>query len=145
MYVSVGLIRRGDKIYQYYGGVEAGHGLPPGKSAIHLAVHRLDGFVSADAQAEGGEFTTPLITFEGQKLRLNIDTSALGSASVEIIGDDVLPAPGFELRNAAPVIGNEVAYEAQWRTAPDLTRLQGRPVRLRFVMRSAKLYAFQFV
>lgn len=145
VYVSAGLIRRGDKIYQYYGGVEADHGLPPKKSAIHLAVQRLDGFVSVDTAPEGGELVTPLITFQGRRLTLNIDTSALGSAAVEVIGEDGLPVPGFELRNAEPVIGNDVAYEVRWRTTPDLTPLQGRPVRLRFLMRRAKLYAFQFV
>lgn len=145
VYVASGLIRRGNQIYQYYGGVEAGHGLPPKKSAIHLAVQRLDGFVSVETSEADGEFVTPLITFQGRKLMLNLDTSALGSAAVELIGAGGMPFPGLELRNCEPVIGNDVAYEVKWRAAPDLGRLQDQPVRLRFRMRGTKLYAFQFV
>jgi hypothetical protein len=144
VYVSPGLIRRGNELYQYYGGVEAGHGVPPQKNAIHLAVQRLDGFVSVDANEAGGELTTPPITFQGRKLTLNLDTSALGSAAVEVTGGDGATLPGFELRNCEPIIGNDVAHEVKWRADPDLGALQGRPVRLRIRMRSAKLYAFQF-
>jgi hypothetical protein len=144
VYMATGLVRRGNDIYHYYGGVEADHGLPPKKSAIHLAVQRLDGFVSVDTKTEEGEVVTPLLTFQGRKLTLNIDTTALGSATVELTDAEGLPLPGFELRNSEPVIGNEVAYEVRWRGEPDLGRFQGRPVRLRLRMRNARLYAFQF-
>jgi hypothetical protein len=145
VYVSTGLIRRGNQIYQYYGGVEADHGLPPKKSAIHLAVQRLDGFVSVDASEAGGEFETPLLTFQGRRLTLNIDTSALGSAAVELIDAAGKPLPRFELSRCEPVIGNDVAYEVKWSEDPDLARFQGQPIRLRIRMRRTKLYAFQFV
>jgi hypothetical protein len=39
---------------------------------------------------------------------------------------------------------NDVAHVVKWQGRSDVGPLAGRPVRLRFVMRSAKLYAFQF-
>ena len=40
---------------------------------------------------------------------------------------------------------NDVAYTVGWGDKSDVSALAGKPVRLRFEMRSAKLYAFQFV
>ena len=40
---------------------------------------------------------------------------------------------------------NGVAQEVWWRNGPDVGALSGRPVGLKIKMRSAKLYAFQFV
>ena len=39
---------------------------------------------------------------------------------------------------------NGVAQEVWWKQGPDVSAFSGVPVRLRFKMRSAKLYAFQF-
>jgi hypothetical protein len=44
-----------------------------------------------------------------------------------------------------PVDRNGTAQEVWWQSGPDVAALAGRPVRLRFVLRSAKLFAFQFV
>ena len=43
-----------------------------------------DGFVSVNADARGGEFTTPVFTFSGITLRLNYATSAIGTVRVDI-------------------------------------------------------------
>ena len=37
------------------------------------------------------------------------------------------------------------ASDLTWKGASDLSALAGKPISLRFVMRDAKLYAFQFV
>jgi hypothetical protein len=46
---------------------------------------------------------------------------------------------------AVSVDRNGVEQEVWWRHGPDVGRLAGKPVRLKFKLRSAKLYAFRFV
>ena len=53
--------------------------------------------------------------------------------------------PGFGLTEADPVVGNAISKTVTWKGKNDLSELIGKPVRLRFVLRAMKLYAFQFV
>ena len=41
--------------------------------------------------------------------------------------------------------GNSVRMPVSWRGNTNLARLAGTPVSVRFVMRDAKLYSFQFL
>ena len=63
---------------------------------------------------------------------------------LEIQDEEGCPVPGFEMDRCDPIDRNFVAYPVTWRNDPDVSVLQGRRVRLRFRMRSTKLYAFQF-
>lgn len=150
MYMTTGMIRSGDELWQYYAGSDFTHGAydmarDAYKGAISRVVQRLDGFVSADAAYEGGELTTVPLEFSGERLQLNIDTGVAGSARVEILDADGQPVPGFALADGDAIKGNYVAHAATWEGKDDVSALAGKPVRLRFVMRDAKLYAFQFV
>jgi hypothetical protein len=85
IHMSLGMIRKGDEIWQYYGATEHTHGAYEGTDSNYVGgvarlVQRLDGFMSADAEYTGAEFTTPLLTFTGARLKLNVDCSALGEA-----------------------------------------------------------------
>lgn len=150
MYTSRTMLRDGDRIYQYYSGYARAHGHPAvsadgGNPAFAgMVIQRLDGFVSADADYAGGELTTPALVFDGSRLELNVDTSAVGDLRVEVLGGAGQSVPGFSLADADLVQGNFLRKVITWRGNEDLSRLRGRPVRLRFVMRAAKLYAFQF-
>ncbi|MCK5329429.1 MAG: hypothetical protein KAR36_12565 [Candidatus Latescibacteria bacterium] len=150
MYMSCGMVRRGEEIYQYYGGTPFTHGDYELKrdcymGVIRRVVQRLDGFVSADAQYTGGEIVTPLMRFEGTRLQLNVDCSALGEVWVELLDERNFPIEGFTMDDAVSVDRNGVAQEVWWKQGPDVSKLSGKPVRLRMRMRAAKLYAFQFV
>jgi len=92
----------------------------------------------------GGQFDTPLLRFQGERLVLNINCGGMGEAWVEIQDEEGRPVPGFEMDRCDPIDRNFVAYPVTWRNDPDVSSLQGRWVRLRFRMRLAKLYAFQF-
>jgi hypothetical protein len=150
IYMGVGALRIGDEIYQYYGGYGFTHGefvemeSRRDAGAACLAVQRLDGFVSADAAYEGGTFTTPLMVFSGKRLLLNVEASALGEVRVEVLGEHGLPIPGFSAVDCEPVRGNHIAGVIRFGERQDLSTLTGKPVRLRFRMRAAKLYSFQF-
>ncbi len=151
-------IRKGDYLYQYFGGRPWTHGgyrklsdherqdkanWVRGRSGV--AIQRLDGFVSADAPYTGGWLVTPPIVFQGDHLELNIDVAAMGEAMVEVQDEQGRPVPGFTLDDCDRVLFNDVAYTMEWKGKSDVSALASRPVRLRIAMRSTKLYAFQFV
>jgi len=105
---------------------------------------RLDGFASLNAPYSGGEMITKLLTFKGKELQLNFATSAAGYIKVEILNKNGNKISGFELENAIEVIGNEIEKTVTWKGNPDLEKLNGKPVRLRFVMKDVDLYSIRF-
>jgi hypothetical protein len=105
----------------------------------------MDGFVSVRGAYTGGEFTTPLLKFAGSKLVVNIDTSATGIAQVEILDDHGLVVDGLSQTDCDLIhTANEINRAVSWKGSRDLSKLAGRPIRLRFFLRDADLYAFQF-
>ena len=62
---------------------------------------------------------------------------------MEILSDDGRPIPGLSGDASSWLVGNSVKLPVPW-PAVRVNALAGKPVRLRFVMRDAKLYAFQF-
>jgi hypothetical protein len=141
----------GDELWIYYFGTNENHSsvLDPAatvrKTAISRAVLRLDGFMSADAAYEGGTLTTPPIAFDGSHLELNLDTSAGGSARIEILDEHGKPIKGFTLSDGNELSGNSVRMRVSWRNSQDVSSLAGKPIKLRFELRNCRLYAFQFV
>jgi hypothetical protein len=118
---------------------------PGTDGAICRLEQRLDGFVSADAAFEGGEFTTPPLRFAGSKLVLNINASAMGTCKVEILDEQGNVLPGYSLADCDEIGGNHIEKTVSWKGKSGLPPLAGRAVRLRFVMRACKLFAFQFI
>ncbi len=145
VYMGVGLVRRGNFIYQYNAEGACTHHVDDWDVRIWQAKQRLDGFVSVDAEPDGGWLVTPPIVFAGSRLQLNIDCGAMGEAWVELQDETGKPLPGYTFEDAVSVDRNGVAQEVWWHGGPDIGSLSGRPVRLKIKMRSAKLCAFQFV
>ncbi len=102
---------------------------------------RRHGFAAMHAGAGGGEFTTRPLTFAGANLRLNYATSAAGSVQVEIQDEQGRPLPGFSLADMEPLFGDEMDALVKWQAGGDLTDLMGQPVRFRFVLRDADVFA----
>jgi hypothetical protein len=117
-----------------------------GQPTSHLRRYalRLDGFAAAVAPYAGGELVTKPLTFKDTLLRLNFATSAAGGIRVEIQDAAGKPLPGFALADSVETIGNETDRVVRWKAGADVGALAGKPVRLRFVMKDAKLYSFQF-
>jgi hypothetical protein len=144
-------VRMNDQLWIYYMGTNHDHaGLldPESKqveTALSRAILRLDGFVAAEADYEGGTFMTPPLQFHGTTLELNLDTGAGGVTQVEILRESGEPLPGYRMVDADELNGNSVKMVASWNGGKtDVGSLAGQPVRLRFRMRAAKLFAFQF-
>lgn len=106
---------------------------------------RIDGFVSANAPLSGAELVTKPLIFAGSQLSLNISTSAAGNAFVEIQDDSGKPIPGYSTDDCWEIIGDTLDYTVRWKNGTDASPLAGRPIRLRFTMKDADLYSFQFV
>jgi hypothetical protein len=150
-----GVARRGHYLYQYYNSsgrlhdgaiLRAEYEKPTLQlGGIGIVRQRLDGFVSADADHKGGSLQTPLLTFQGNRLRLNIDTGAMGTAFVELRDADDNPIPGFTLTDCEEIGGNFVDQLVYWKGGKDVGSLAGRPIRIHMKLKRAKLYAFQFV
>lgn len=145
-------IPMGDELWIYYMGSNMDHAGYVDQAAkgeirtgLSRAILRLDGFVSARAEYSGGKLTTPVVRFQGDALRLNIDTSAGGAAWVELLDQAGKPIPEFSRADALPICGNSVRLPVRWKGDADLGKLAGKPVRLRFHLRDCDLYAFQFV
>ena len=150
-YMFIGMLRREGMIYQYYGSHDVNHGdteAVMGRShigGVFLACQRLDGFVSLDAGPGGGRFVTPPVSFRGSRLLLNMDASATGDIRVELQDAEGGAVPGFAFADSDVLYLNDIAKVATWRKGvSDVAALAGKPVRLAFRLRSAKLYAFQF-
>ena len=83
--------------------------------------------------------------FEGDRLHLNYATSAVGWIRVGIVGDATgWPACGYSAEECDVIYGNELDAVVSWRGDSDLSRFRGKPVRLKFEMKDADLYALRF-
>jgi hypothetical protein len=91
-----------------------------------------------------GELITKPIIFEGEKLILNFSSSAAGEIRVEIQDIDHDPVPGYSLSECPPIFGDAIAREVYWKSGSNLSSLAGKTIRLRFVLKDADLYSFQF-
>lgn len=122
--------------------VQANYGQP----THHLRRYamRTDGFAAISASREGGEFVTKPLTFDGDELSLNFATSAAGDVRVEIQDEQGKSLPGYAIEDAVELIGNDIDGVYRWKNGVSVRGLVGKPVRLRFVLRDAELYSFQF-
>jgi hypothetical protein len=113
-------------------------------SALRRYTLRQEGFVSVSAPMLGGELLTKPLSFEGSRLHLNVSTSAAGTLRVEIQDADGKPVPGFSLADCDDLFGDSLDREVTWKGRADVGSLAGKPVRLRFTLQDADLYALRF-
>ena len=113
-------------------------------SVLRRYTLRLDGFVSVNSPMSGGELVTRPMTFEGAKLFVNFATSAAGELRVEIQDAAGKALPGFTLDDCPPIFGDTIERMVTWQKGGDVSSLAGKPVRLRFVLKDADLYALRF-
>jgi hypothetical protein len=125
--------------------MERGLGATQNVACVSRLISRRDGFTSVRGAYTGGEFTTPVIVFAGKKLLLNVNTSAAGLVRVGLLGQEGSAIEGFTPEQCDLIhTANEINRGVSWRGNPDLGKLAGQPVRLKFLLRDADLYAFQF-
>ena len=114
--------------------------------SAHLARYtlRTDGFVSVHAPYAGGELLTKPFKFSGNKLEINFATSAAGGVRIELQDENEKAIPDYTLADCPEMIGDEIERTVSWLGNSNISKLAGRIVRLRFVMKDADLYSLSF-
>jgi hypothetical protein len=105
---------------------------------------RLDGFVSVQADYQGGTLVTKPIRFSGNELCLNFSTSAVGWIKIELQDANGKPLAGFTHADCPEIYGDKLDAKVTWKSDADVASLAGKTIRLRIEMSDADLYSFQF-
>jgi hypothetical protein len=140
-------IRVGNRLYIYYRALANRHTPYKGSDTalegggICLATLRLDGFASIDAGYDGGLLTTRPFEFANPDLRVNAK-SDYGRITAEVLDEKRVAISGFTEQESIPAKADSVDQPLRWRSAK-LASLRGRPVRLRFHVRNARLYSYR--
>lgn len=150
-FLTHGMVRRGNQIWQYVGG-HAGNGIgfhsaygQKGPWPLIRLVQRLDGFVAAEGDYTGGAIKTRPLKFQGNQLKLNLDTGAVGYAQVGFLDESGQPIPGFSVDECVYINGDFIGTPVEWmKRGTDVSVLQGRTVQIVVRLRGTKLYAMQF-
>jgi hypothetical protein len=105
---------------------------------------RIDGFVSLHAPMQGGEVRTRPLRFSGERLLVNFSTSAAGSIRVGLHGEDGAALEGYSTADCPEIFGDQIERTVKWQGGADLSAVEGKVVRLRFLLKDADLYSFRF-
>ena len=141
---------RGDRLWFYYSGFQGdtnkvnNHWLGNGmyaRGSTGVAFMRRDGFVSMDAGDKPGTLTTHPVTFTGEQFFVNADCPQ-GELRVEVLDEAGKLIAPFSKENCEPIAADQTKQVVRWRSAGDLSKLRGQPVRFRFHLTNGKLYAF---
>ena len=102
------------------------------------------GRLGALEAAEEGSFTTLPLMFEGRKLVLNVQTKHAGYVQVEAADGKGRPLPGQSFAESDVIIGDHLNRVVTWQGEEDLKKKPDQAIMLRFRLRAAKLFAFEF-
>ena len=133
----------GYELWFYYSGSASEHGVTGRSGPICLAKLRLDGFVSVDAGEETGTLVTKPFRCHGGRLSINAAARG-GLVVVAVLDDGGIQHEGYGRVDCAPFDGDSVRQHITWRGKGSLDELRGRDIRLKFYLRSARLYSFVF-
>lgn len=139
-YAARGIVQTGERELSLY--VKHHSGYPT--SHVRRYTLRPDGFVSVHGPYQGGELVTKPFTFTGSKLSINYATSAAGGLHVEIQTPGGEPLEGYAMNECPEIIGDRLERIVSWKSGADVSPLSGQPIRLRFQLKDADLYSFQF-
>ena len=100
---------------------------------------RLDGFLSFTAPFAGGEFITKPFVVDGDKLKINFSTSALGTIIVTLLDEEGNEIEGYKSCN---IFGDSVDRLVEFEKP--LSKINGKTVSMKVQMSDADLYSFIF-
>ena len=67
-----------------------------------------------------------------------------GSIRIELLDENNKPIEDYTRDDATALCENWVSLPVSWGTNDCVAALAGKPIKIRFLMRDCKLYAFQF-
>ena len=132
----------GSALRFWYGGKDTEH-YQSGNGALGTATLRRDGFACWEAGPDGGSITTAILDMEwGTKVFLNADASK-GEVAMEVLdARTMVPVAGAGRGETKPVHGDGVDLAVTFGPGRGSFLRHAGPVRLRFHLRDARLYAF---
>lgn len=133
----------GDELYFYHSGRAGSPGegkTRDGGGSTGLLVLRRDGFASMDAGEAGGALTTQPIKFTGKHLFVNAAAKE-GELTAEVLDEHGNAMKGLSKADCVPGRVDKTKQAVTWKGG-DLSAAAGKPVRLRFHLKNAKLFAF---
>ena len=139
-YPARGVVPTGPREMSMY--VNRNYGQP--SHWLERLTFRIDGIASVHAPYYGGEMITRPLVFRGTELVINFATSAVGGVRVEIQDESGTPEKGFALADCREIIGDSIQRVVTWNGGSDVSRLAGKPLRLRFVISDADLFSLRF-
>jgi len=77
-------------------------------------------------------------------LFVNYSTSAAGSLRCEIQDENGDAIPGFSMAECDDAVGDAIEFPLRWKGSAELNALAGRPIRLKFELKDADLFAIRF-
>ena len=131
----------GDKLYFYVSGRSDDYTRRDACRSTGLAILRRDGFASLDAAGAEGTLTTRPVRFRSQYLFVNADAKS-GELRAEVLDERGRVLEPFTKSRCVPVREDKTLVQVKWGGAATLSGLAGKPVRFRFSLRNASLYAF---
>jgi hypothetical protein len=128
-----------------YCGYNFPHKYPRGqlKNGVGYAVWPKGRLIALEAE-ERGEFCTGAFIPPGRKIRINAVTARAGHIRIEVVDLAKGVAAGRSFADCDPVVGDRFRYPVTWKGEEDLGHTPGAPVRLRFQMERAAIYALDF-
>ena len=63
---------------------------------------------------------------------------------MELLDAEGFPIKGFTLDDCKDIYGDRTKHVVAWKGGSDVSKLSGKPLRLRFVMKDADLYSIRF-
>ena len=115
-------------------------------NAITALILREDGWAELKPTYEQGSVFTRQFVFEGDALKVNAEAYG-GYLKVDALDPQFKPYEGFSAAECDAVCSDnpkQIWHTVRWRGNPDVRALWNKPVRLRFHLHQASLYAFQF-
>ncbi len=136
----------GDEIWIYYSAFNCSHYgtvFPKRLAGIGLCKLRLDGFMSIAAEGEEGYFLSKPFDWQGEELELEINADASkGYLTVELIGNDHLPIPGYSHQECLPLTKNEIHQQVRWKNQANLKAVGDRQAYFLFRLKDAEIFSF---
>jgi hypothetical protein len=149
VYTATTLLVDDREMTVYYGGMDLPHG--GGRygekqyACIAKATWRRDGLISLyNGGDDPGTITTKLITFTGKQLKINTKLNYGGSLKVEILDNSGNAIEGYRISQAKPIKNDQFAVTAEWDAGSDLSKLEGKNIKLRFHLTGGNLYSYWF-
>ncbi len=138
-YLAYGMVEASKDTYYMYA---KDNSMAFGKEK-HLGLYeiRKDGFACIMADSEKKEVVTKPFIFEGSDLHLNFSTSAFGHIYVDLLDEEGNAIDG---KTSFEIFGNSTDRRISFEDGSSFKDYAGKPIRLRFRMRMAKLFSMWF-